>query len=98
MDMIERVARAIKSEIGEQWDAQPLPGANNPEDWSATGGTLDLITVARAAIEAMREPTEEMLYAGYKGCGVSSEALLVTEFRQGYRAAVNAALNKQGGR
>jgi hypothetical protein len=96
MDMIERVARAIKSEIGEQWDAQPLPGANNPEDWSATGGTLDLITVARAAIEAI---TAEFLSdAEWE----EARKFLRTDSRANLDMALAAifdrALNKQGGR
>ena len=49
MDMIERVARAIHAKAFETRDFQLAP------DWDA---------VARAAMEAMREPTEEMIHAG----------------------------------
>lgn len=48
MDMVEKVARAI---------AQEYSGIPN-YDWTAFEGE------ARVAIEAMREPTEEMIRAG----------------------------------
>ena len=64
--MIERVALALKAKIGEAFDATPIPGSPAEwGDWSATGGMLNLEDVARAAIEAMREPTQEMLRAGW---------------------------------
>lgn len=62
-EMVERVALAIKAEIGRAFDAQPLPGPVGADDWSATGGVLNLEDVARAAIAAMREPTEAMAFA-----------------------------------
>lgn len=61
-EMIVRVALVLKAEIGKAFAATPLPGSR-PEwgDWSATGGSLNLEVLARAAIEAMREPTDRML-------------------------------------
>ncbi len=53
MDMVERVAKAIETAIDM---AQPPPG----EDWEPQ---LHAKEFARAAIEAMREPTEAMLAA-----------------------------------
>jgi hypothetical protein len=52
-DMIERVARAI-------CEAERM----NPDD--ALGGWVHWQEAARAAIEAMREPSEEMLFAGHR--------------------------------
>ena len=52
-DEIEAVARAIKASIGEQWDATPIPMPPDANNWTATGGTLDLLVVAKAAIAAL---------------------------------------------
>lgn len=49
--MVERVARAIQDK---------LPG------WLAEDGTVEDVDLARAAIEAMRRPTETMAIAGKK--------------------------------
>jgi hypothetical protein len=63
-DMVEIVARAICTAMGEKPDAMEsrcLPGSYHTDDgeqhWA---GYIDH---ARAAIEAMREPTEAMLRA-----------------------------------
>jgi hypothetical protein len=63
--MIDRVAAAIKAEIGRQLLAQPLHDSKTDwhasiEDWSPNGGSLDLRKIARVAIETMQEPTKEM--------------------------------------
>ena len=52
MTMVERVARAIASDSNTIWD--------NLDE----GSRANYESMARAAIEAMREPTEEMLWAG----------------------------------
>lgn len=45
----ERRARALKANIGKQFAATPAPGKpDDPESWTAEGGTLDLIELARA--------------------------------------------------
>ena len=62
-DMIERVAREIL-EANKDW----LFGRNAEEDL--------FLTMARAAIEAMREPTLEMRHAGWR---VKSSWLLENE-------------------
>jgi hypothetical protein len=60
MTMIERVARAIQAEAG--WDNIDV------------GDRLraDYLAFARAAIEAMREPTEAMIKEGAYGSGEDS--------------------------
>ena len=61
MEMVERVAEAIRESIKAQMDGHPIPGDVAPDSWTASGGTVDCVLIARAAIEAMREPTEAML-------------------------------------
>ncbi len=56
MNMLERVARGICESLGHDPDCNSL---GRPE-WPS------YLSVARAAIEAMREPTEEMAKAGGK--------------------------------
>lgn len=51
MDMIEKVARALCDDTLKRWRS---PIALRAEPWRG------FIPAARAAIEAMREPTEEM--------------------------------------
>jgi hypothetical protein len=57
-DMVERVARAILEAAGDR-------AMGDTDDLSCVliDGDMDLIGLARAAIEAMREPTEAMLQA-----------------------------------
>jgi len=86
--MIEKVARAM-------YEAQV--GASVPEDlWAVTlahpafAGTL---ATARAAIQAMREPTQEMVTAGedYTDSYYSEE----DDFLKGWQAAIDAALGER---
>ena len=51
-EMVERIARAIDAALGEEADWMDI----DPEFMNK---------VARAALEAMREPTEAMVYEGY---------------------------------
>jgi hypothetical protein len=81
-EMVERVARAIFPEAEDYtWD----DFANAPN------GSAERITAsvyrmrARAAIEAMREPTEAMVHAG-----MSEEG---TDLPSEYRAMIDAALS-----
>jgi hypothetical protein len=53
-ELIDRVAKAIKADMARQWEARP----DKNGDWSCVGQTIDLSQMARAAIKAMREPTE----------------------------------------
>jgi hypothetical protein len=59
MDMVERVARAIHRIEGEKPNTSPFPDYS--DDWR------DYTPQARAAIEAMRVPTDEMVKAGEEG-------------------------------
>jgi len=70
MSKIERVAKAMyermegqRSNIVAKWEDMHLPVR------------MHFMDGARAAIEAMREPTREMLVAGAKGSGEDSETV-----------------------
>jgi hypothetical protein len=64
--IVTRVASAIVASIKVQLDGHPIPGDAAPDSWTATGGTVDGETLAKAAIEAMREPTDAMLRTCWK--------------------------------
>ena len=70
-EMIERVARVLKQEIGRQLNAQPLPGEGNwivtSNSWNPEGGTLNLSAMARAAITAMRGAIADHMQAAIDG-------------------------------
>ena len=75
-EMVERVGEALRVKLIE-WYA----GGIGFED----GGPM----LARAAIEAMREPTSDMVIVGYH----RAKPYLGTEtMRQSYRAIIQAAL------
>ena len=82
MDMIERVAQRLFQNM-----AASDNGAWETADPMITRACM---SYARAAIEAMREPTEEMLTAGedYTDSRFSEE----DDFLNGWRAAIDAAL------
>lgn len=60
--MVERCARAAMADIKRQLDGKPIPDAPDVlNSWSASGQSINMEEVARAVIEAMREPTREMV-------------------------------------
>lgn len=74
MDMIEKVARAISGHIGPEFDAAYA----HKGEWTADRGSRadinapfksDYLEAARAAIEALMEPTEGMLEAALDESG-----------------------------
>lgn len=74
-EMIERVARAMALSIGAGWLPQPMP-QSHLHHWRG---------LARAAMEAMREPTEEMVEL-WDGVHPPPDEI--------YRAMIAAALGK----
>ena len=89
--MLERVARALSANIKKQWVGTPAPGREfDPESWTATGGTLDLSELARAALEAMKNPTEEMIDVGRRKFWVDPEE---TDLDDGVKDAFNAMID-----
>lgn len=59
--MVERVARAMATDCGLDWSAMPDKANWTAAIWSVRSWWRDR---ARAAIEAMREPIEDMVVAG----------------------------------
>lgn len=94
-EMVERVARAIASTRGRDPDdtaGGPHPGGTwleKGEPWWR--GDVD---AARAAIEAMREPTEKMIEAGQLYCWDDGHPTVGSHAIQGqvFRAMIDAAL------
>lgn len=79
-EMIERVAKAM-----EKFASQPL--YNLPSLEPVLVGSLGDVWeyLARAAVEAMREPTEEMIHAGVWGSALRTMG-------KSYTAMIDAAL------
>lgn len=63
--MVERAARAILAEVWGLQEADLPSGTLDNVLAGDNGAGLDLRAVARAAVEAMREPTEGMVLAYY---------------------------------
>ena len=86
-DMIERVAKAVKA-------CEPFPLGNAREYLS----NADALTIARAAIAAMRDCTPAMLDAGsaaHPAGGYVRETLLTDIIEAEWRAMVDAALEEK---
>lgn len=58
-EMIERVARAISQSFHEEGY---IEGVSDPSEWE------EFLKAARAAIEAMRDPTDAMQQAVWEAC------------------------------
>lgn len=95
-EMVERVARAISSQEGNDWDGQ-LGGRECVR--------IRYRNMARAAIEAMREPTREMIniisktYFEIESVELDDQASakqnavkLVTYIARGWHAMIDEAL------
>lgn len=98
MTKLEEVARAISIDLGEDPDALDvlIRGRDGKRPhWEGFEST------ARAAIEAMREPTEDMLDASWKLTGESREmrARVHASVRRHHAAMIDAILSntKEGG-
>jgi hypothetical protein len=99
--MVERVARAMAKQNGDDYDHVPLDKA----DWTAQRGMfggrfrdlnelmqVDYDEMARAAIEALMEPCDEMIQAG-----VSEDQTdeVYRDVRSVYTAMIQEALKEQ---
>ena len=82
MSMVERVARVL-------CQARFLDGGVGDDGWSAASPQLrvDLLAQARAAIEAMREPTDEQRNA-YWDLSFSTETFSDAAWERGIDAAL----------
>lgn len=99
-EMVERVARAVyeallkheKDYVGEYQDRYKLP-------LTQIEGDFDLVRVSRAAIEAMREPTQPMKdrghNAGWHGC-IEGDPIPEEEAAASlWQSMIGAALERQ---
>jgi hypothetical protein len=92
-NMIERVAAAIADRLGE---GAAFLDDSHP-DFHATVHTAEhYLDVARAAIEAMREPTESMATNSF-ATAYNRGPYGDKEVRRIYRAMIDAALNEKAG-
>jgi hypothetical protein len=98
-EMVERVARAILPQAWEPIMLRDMPG---PQGGRRFGGWMQLedrgasVEQAKAAIEAMREPTEGMIRAISVGCGATPECEFdLALARDRIRAMIDAALGEQ---
>lgn len=84
MDMIEKVARAI---FAAEYDDAGYT--------MTTGEKAEYLRMARAAIEAMRRPTHEMVQASIycKPKTVMAGGQLFQDINDQYEAMIDAALN-----
>lgn len=83
--MVERVARAIEASLGGRTnssDVNPIIDPLHPDLRAALPG------MARAAVAAMREPTEAMKEAGATYCQEYADSL------DAYHAMIDAALKE----
>jgi hypothetical protein len=84
-EMIERVARAIADAI----DGEADKFTHSPQNWELW------VPQARAAVEAMREPTERMAYSGSWAVGPGGHAAKKAELAKAYTAMIDAALKAE---
>ena len=78
-EMVERVATAIQRTFKERGALQP--------------SMQEARVMARAAIEAMREPTEEMVDAGFPA--INNYPAPYNQMKFGYQAMIDAALQPE---
>lgn len=89
--MVEMVARALcsRSIVGNAFTfkGETIPREKFIDDqWPSFKGQ------ARAAIEAMREPTHDMLVMMWKAHGEEDPSDTAAQFRKAYKAAIDVAL------
>jgi hypothetical protein len=78
-EMVERVARALDA----MDEHTPQGGYSSPAAWRIH---------ARAAIKAMREPTEEMIEEGRQLMNLGDETLYPEDMREKWQAMIDVAL------
>lgn len=72
-EMIERVQRAIVEALRPRGEVRLLSSIDRFRGVYELNGDFDLRAVARAAIEAMRQPTQEMVKAAARHDGKHAE-------------------------
>lgn len=99
MKMIERMARAIAAEQGDDFDKIPA----SKREWIDARGEFDgrgrdinepfrteYIGMALAALKVMREPSEEMAQAYYAACDEHGQCL----WKHAHHAMIDAAIKE----
>lgn len=90
MTMVERLREALADECDRQQDSRPIA-----QPWSE----LDMTALARAAVAAMREPTQGMEDVGATHVDDYIDDCLDTtgrgQFRKAWQAAIDAILNEK---
>lgn len=96
-EMVERVARTL---CRAKWDRKKWYGACSKEarlDWCENKYWPEFVTDARAAIEAMREPTEAMVAApDHESDYCDAQYLQDEDFAGAWDAMIDAALSGKG--
>lgn len=93
-EMTERVARAIRDALKPNATFSD-PYISDGDSGPIIDGMFDMEGIARAAIEAMREPNEAMIAAGHSTFREAAwEAPTDEEIRRAYVAMADAALKK----
>lgn len=102
MTMVEKVAIAMATENGADWDALPQHKNAALKAWQATGVLEgapyrdDYLDMARAALTALLTPTEGMVDAG-AGCMDPESALLARCAADSFVAMIQFALSEKTG-
>lgn len=93
MTMLERVARAMYEENIRQIRCDIPRMEIRTASWNELGSLQEVWrNNARAALEAMREPTEQMARAAYRADGTNMS--LAIAYEDVYRAMISAALSE----
>ncbi|CAB4176771.1 hypothetical protein UFOVP1672_40 [uncultured Caudovirales phage] len=95
MDMIEKVARALCVSADENWDAATFSETLNGDD--PAGMRAYWLSLARAAIEATKKPTEAMLHAGMWSIVSNDERTNEEIVLDCYTAMIDSALGEKVG-
>lgn len=96
MSMIERIARAIHDAMYSDEQSGAWMSGKCPLDSVTVDGDINLIRAATAAIQAMREPTMDMLNSAVDATGAGSGMSWANRspqklFDVGYKAMIDAA-------
>ena len=98
MDMVERVTKAIYAALEKHQFGSHVGtlGDGMSAGYTCLDGDFDLTAAARAAIAAMREPTEEMVRAGVRALNVANYGMPEygpeDEAEMAFSAMIDAAL------
>jgi len=101
--MLEKVARAIEASLRNDREQHGAVYVGPEDELGATvlvDGDVDFLVLARAAIAAMREPTEEMVRAGIRALNVAGYGMPEygpeDEAEMAFNAMIDAALTSSG--